>query len=155
MQLTEATEEDVPHLRERWYRLAAANEPYSRFNELVYDAPAEVPTEGFESLLASEDTTVLLVEHDGDSIGFCTLREGEHPSRVYDHYLTIMDLFIAEPHRNQGHGAAVVDAVRKIARERGCDHLTVSCEWENVGARRFYRETGFEEKQVTFVQAVE
>nr|WP_202614407.1 hypothetical protein [Halostella litorea] len=45
--------------------------------------------------------------------------------------------------------------MRDLARERGCDHLKVSCEWENEGARRFYRETGFRPKQVDYVQTLE
>lgn len=30
--------------------------------------------------------------------------------------------------------------------------LEVSCEWNNIDARRFYGDNGFTEKQVTFVQ---
>ena len=66
-----------------------------------------------------------------------------------------MNLAIDEAHRNRGHGAAVVERVRDIARDRDCDHLKVSCEWENEDARRFYRDTGFREKQVDFAQPLE
>jgi ribosomal protein S18 acetylase RimI-like enzyme len=49
----------------------------------------------------------------------------------------------------------VLDRVAAIARDRGCDHLTVSCEWGNDGARRFYRDAGFEPKRVTFARPLE
>jgi hypothetical protein len=46
----------------------------------------------------------------------------------------------------------VVERVTEMARERGCDYLEVSCEWNNVGATRFYEECEFEEKQVQYTR---
>ncbi|WP_439026631.1 GNAT family N-acetyltransferase [Haloarchaeobius sp. DT45] len=152
MQLNEATADDIDTLIHSWYSLASGMEEFSRFNELVYDDPAEVPEDGFRRHLESEDVTNYLVEEDGETIGWVTLREGEHPSRTYTSYTQIVNLRIEEEYRNEGYGAAVVSRVKELAREAGCDHLKVSCEWHNRGARRFYRDTGFEEKQVTFVQ---
>ena len=63
-----------------------------------------------------------------------------------------MDLYIDENRRNSGHGTAVVERVKSIAREKGCDHLKVSCEWENEDARQFYREADFQPKQVEYAQ---
>ncbi|WP_435318610.1 GNAT family N-acetyltransferase [Haloarchaeobius sp. TZWSO28] len=152
MQLIEATAEDIDTLIHSWYTLASGMAEYSRFNELVYESAGEVPEDGFRRLLESEDVTNYLVEEDGETIGWVTLREGEHPSRTYTSYTKIVNLLIREQYRNEGYGAAVVSRVKELARETGCDHLKVSCEWHNQGARRFYRDTGFEEKQVTFVQ---
>lgn len=155
MQLTEATEGDIPVLVEYWYALAAGMEQYSAFNELAYDSTDSVPEDPFRALLDSDDTTVYLVEEDGDAIGFVVLRDGEHPSREYERYKSIVDLLITEEYRSQGYGSAVIEAVKELARADGCDHLKVSCEWANDDARRFYRDTGFEAKQVTFVQEIE
>ncbi len=155
MQLTEATADDIDILTEYWYALASDMEQYSKFNELAYDSVDSVPEAPFRNLLDSDDTTVYLVEDGGDQIGYVTLRDGEHPSREYERYKVIVDLLITERHRNEGYGSDVVAAVKELARDDGCDHLKVSCEWENEGARRFYRDTGFEEKQVTFVQEIE
>ncbi|MCT9096977.1 GNAT family N-acetyltransferase [Haloarchaeobius sp. HME9146] len=155
MQLVEATEDDIDTLIDCWYTLASGMEDYSRFNELVYDDPAEVPEDGFVRLLESEDVTNYLVEVDGETIGWVTLREGEHPSREYTSYTQLVNLLIDEEYRNQGYGAEVVSRVKELAKENDCDHLKVSCEWANESARRFYRDTGFEEKQVAFVQEIE
>lgn len=83
------------------------------------------------------------------------LRNIEHPSREYSQYTKIINLFVKDEHQNQGYGARTIEKVKKIARERGSDHLKVSSEWENKGARKFYKNNGFEEKQVEYVQKLE
>ena len=155
MQLTEATEEDIPKLVEYWYALASGMEQYSEFNEVAYDGIEDVPEDGFVRHLEDDDVTDYLIEDAGESVGFVTLREGNHPSRTYAKYVHIVNLFVTPDSRNQGYGSQVVEAVTELARADGCDHLKVSCEWENEGARRFYEDIGFEEKQVTFVQKIE
>ncbi|KAB1194449.1 GNAT family N-acetyltransferase [Haloferax sp. MBLA0076] len=155
MQLTEATTDDIDVLIEYWYALASGMEQYSEFNTLSYDSVGDVPEDGFERHFERDDITDYLVEEAGETIGFLTLAEGEHPSREFTRYVRIVNLFVEEGYRNQGYGSAVVSQVKELARANDCDHLKVSCEWHNDGARRFYRETGFEEKQVTFVQQVD
>ncbi len=66
-----------------------------------------------------------------------------------------MNLAVDEGYRSQGHGEEIIERVKDIARDQGCDHLKVSCEWRNEDARRFYRETGFRPKQVDFAQPLE
>jgi ribosomal protein S18 acetylase RimI-like enzyme len=155
MDLVEATAADLDALVERWHALATAMEAYDDLNELVYGGIEEVPDEGFRVHLDDESVRDYLVVHEGETIGFVTLREGDHPSREYSRYLRSVNLAIDAAHRNQGYGSAVVERVREMARERDCDHLKVSCEWENEGARRFYREAGFRPKQVDFAQPIE
>lgn len=69
-------------------------------------------------------------------------------------YLRIVNIDIDEGNRSRGHGTAVIERVKEIARGRGCDHIKVSCEWQNEGARRFYRNTEFQPKQVDYVQSL-
>ncbi|MFD1647237.1 GNAT family N-acetyltransferase [Haloarchaeobius litoreus] len=155
MELVEATADDLDALVDRWYALAEAMEAHDELNELVYTDVDEVPADGFRAHLDDEEITDYLIVHGGETIGFVTLREGTHPARRYSQYLRIVNLAIDETYRNRGHGAAIVDRVKALARDRGCDHLKVSCEWENEGARRFYRDTGFRPKQVDFAQPLE
>ncbi|WP_338729145.1 GNAT family N-acetyltransferase [Haladaptatus sp. DJG-WS-42] len=155
MHLKEATETDIPTLIECWYALATDNEPYSPFNELVYDSQAEVSADGFRNHLERDDITNYLIDVDGETIGFVTLRDGTHSSRQYSRYLKIVNLYIKDAYQSRGHGTRVVENVTELAHAADCDHPKVSCEWRNDGARRFYRDTGFEEKQVTFVQSIE
>ena len=155
MELVEATVEDLDALVERWYSLAKAMEAHDDLNELVYAAVDEVPDDGFRAHFDDEKITDYLVVHQGEAIGFVTLREGHHPSRQYSQYLRIVNLAVDEKHRGQGHGTGVVDRVKDLARDQGCDHIKVSCEWQNEDARRFYRDTGFRPKQVDFAQPLE
>ena len=152
MELVEATADDLDALVERWYALASAMEAYDDLNALAYAGVDEVPADGFRAHLDDEAVSDYLVVHEGETIGFVTLREGHHPSREYSHYLRIVNLVIDDAHRGRGHGTAVVEHVEELARERGCDHLKVSCEWHNEDARRFYRDTGFRPKQVDYAQ---
>ncbi len=155
MELREATAEDLDALTERWYALAQEMEEYDELNELAFDSVEEVSNDGFRAHLDDEAVADYLIDHAGEAIGFLTLRVETHPSRAYNTALRIVNVAIDEGHRNEGHGAAVLDRVESIASERGCDHLTVGCEWNNDGARRFYREWGFRPKQAEYAHSLE
>ena len=155
MELVEATADNLDALVDRWYDLAKGMEAYSELNELAYADVHEVPDDGFRAHLDTDDITDYLIVHEEENIGFVTLREGHHPSRQYSKYLRIVNIAIDEDDRNQGHGTAVVERVKELARERGCDHLKVSCEWQSEGARRFYRNADFQPKQVDYAQPLE
>ena len=149
MELVEATRDDLETLAEYWYALATAVEPYDELNEIALDG-LESAESGFEDLLESDDTTVYLIAADGEPVGFTSIRHGEHPSRVHSSYVDIVDLFIAPDRRDEGYGSDAVEAVKRRAAEDGADYVSVSCEWHNEGARRFYEDNGFAEKQVTY-----
>ncbi|MFB6189495.1 MAG: GNAT family N-acetyltransferase [Halapricum sp.] len=151
MKLVAADEDDVDTLRRFWYALAADMEQYSDLNALAYDGESEVPEDGFRELLGSDDVTVLLLREADEPVGFVTLREGRHPSREYSHYVEIVDLFVKAERRGRGLGTEAIERVKEMARERGCDHLTVTFERGNEGARRLYADRGFEEKRITSV----
>lgn len=154
MDLVEATEADIETLAEYWYALATEMEPYSHLNEVAHDGPADAEP-GFVSVLESEDTALYLLVADDTEVGYLTLREGEHPSRTHDSYVRLVDLYVAAAHRNEGHGSEAIERVRTIARKLGAEYLKVDCEWHNEGARRFYEDNGFTEKQVTYVQELD
>ncbi|GAB7020593.1 GNAT family N-acetyltransferase [Halostagnicola bangensis] len=155
MELVEATANDLDALVNRWYDLAKGMEEYSEMNELAYSDVHEVPDDGFRAHFDSEDITDYLIVHEGETIGFVTLREGRHPSRQYSKYLRIVNIAIDEENRSQGHGTAVIERAKEVAREGGCDHLKVSCEWQNEGARRLYRNADFQPKQVDYAHPLE
>ena len=155
MELVEAGEDDLDALVERWYDLATAMEPYSALNEIAYSDATEVPDDGFRAHLDDPATTDYLVVVDGETVGFVTVETGERPSRERGRYLDVVNLEIDPDHRNEGYGTAVIDRVTEMARDDGRDYITVSCEWENDGARRFYRDAGFEPKQVTYARSLD
>jgi ribosomal protein S18 acetylase RimI-like enzyme len=155
MELVEADEDDLGALVERWYELATAMEPHSPLNEVAYEDAAAVPDDGFRAHLEDPATTDYLVVVDGETAGFLTLETGERPSRERGRYLDVVNLEIDPGHRNEGYGTAVLERVEAMARDDDRDYLTVSCEWDNGGARRFYRDAGFEPKQVTYARSLE
>jgi GNAT superfamily N-acetyltransferase len=155
MKLVEAAAENLDALVERWYTLASSMEEYDKLNELTYADVNDVTADGFRTFLDEEAVTIYLIVHEDETIGYVTLREGHHHSRKYSQYLRIVDLAIDEGHRNQGHGTEVIDRVNDLAQDWGCDHLKVSCEWHNEGARRFYRDSGFRPKQVDYALPLE
>ena len=130
-------------------------EQYSELNRLSYSTADEVPEGSFREQIEREDTAVILLSEGDATLGFLTLRQGDHPSREHSNYLHIVDLFVREPYRSQGYGSEAVERVTELAQEQGCDHVTVGCEWNNVGARRFYEDCGFEAKRVQFAHRLE
>lgn len=155
MKLVEATVDDLDALVDRWYSLAKSMEAHDELNEISYADGDAVPDDGFRAHLDDEEITDYLLIAEGETVGFVTLREGHHSSREYSHYLRLVNLAVDDGYRNRGYGTEVVEHVKEMARERGCDHLKVSCEWENEDARRFYRDTGFHPKQVDYAQPLE
>ncbi|GAA0463239.1 GNAT family N-acetyltransferase [Halococcus dombrowskii] len=155
MELIEATAGDLDDLVDRWYSLAKSMEAYDELNELSDADVDEISDDGFRAHLEDEEVTDYLVVLEDETIGFLTLREGHHSSRQYSQYLRIVNLAIDENHRNQGYGTEVVERVKEMACDHGCDHLMVSCEWHNEDARRFYRNADFRPKQVDYAQPLE
>lgn len=154
MERAEATDDDVATLAEYWYELAVDVEQYDDLNRLAVDGPEDA-VEGIEGLLDRADTTVSQITVDDDSVGFLVLREHEHPSREYSTRYDVVDLFVEAGHRGEGVASEAVAAAVALVRERGADQVTVSCEWHNDGARRFYEANGFEPKQVTYARRVD
>lgn len=56
--------------------------------------------------------------------------------------LNIHDFAVSPEHRRQGVGAALLDAVEKLARRRGCRRLTLEVRADNPAARALYRNFG-------------
>jgi ribosomal protein S18 acetylase RimI-like enzyme len=155
MELVAAGEDDLDALVERWYDLATAMESHSPLNEIVYSDAGAVPDDGFRAHLDDPATTDYLVVVDGETVGFVTLETGERPSRKRGRYLDVVNLEIDPDHRNEGCGSAVLERVEAMARDDDRDYLTVSCEWGNDGARRLYRDAGFEPKRVTYARSLD
>lgn len=154
MELVEAGRDDVDALAAYWFALASEMEAYDELNELAVDGPADA-ADGFERQLDREDTAMYRLVEAETTVGYLTLRRGERPSRERSRYARIVDLYVEPDHRGRGHGSEAVASARRLAAEDGAEYLTVSCEWDNGDARRFYRENGFAEKRVTYAQRID
>ncbi len=58
----------------------------------------------------------------------------------------ILSLVVSSRHRREGIAAALLDAVEKRARERGCDRLEVTTQPKRAAALALYLDAGYEEK---------
>lgn len=149
--IKQADKEDIETLTELWYSLAEGMEEYSELNELKNNAK-EDSRDGFSKLFEDEDTTIFLMDTEEETIGFMVLQEGEHPSRVHENYVSIVDLFVKENYRSQGYGTEMIEKAEEYAEKQDCDYLKVSSEWKNKEARRFYERNDFEEKKVEYTK---
>jgi ribosomal protein S18 acetylase RimI-like enzyme len=155
MAIREATLDDARLLAtEFWHPLAKQMEQYSPLNELR-DGVAEDAVDAFEAMLQRDDRRVFLREVDGDAVAFLVLELGERTSRERGRYADIVDLYVKNAHRDQGHGTALVEHVEALAACDDRDYLTVSAEWQNDPAREFYRKRDYEPKQVTFAKPLD
>jgi ribosomal protein S18 acetylase RimI-like enzyme len=105
----------------------------------LFDAP---PTEAWaEKFLSSEGHHLLVaVEDSGDPIGFVSGVETTHPDKGTEMFL--YELSVAEAHRNQGIGTALVRSLAELARATGCYGMWVGTEPDNAAALATYRAAG-------------
>jgi ribosomal protein S18 acetylase RimI-like enzyme len=84
----------------------------------------------------------LLVAFDtgGVAVGFVSGVETTHPDKGTEMFL--YELGVAEPVRRRGIGAALVRALRALARERGCHGMWVGVDPGNTAALRTYARAG-------------
>jgi GNAT superfamily N-acetyltransferase len=57
------------------------------------------------------------------------------------------DLFVADGHRGEGIGRALIEASAEVARERGAHHLEWATQPDNKTAQRLYDKTGAERSE--------
>jgi aminoglycoside 3-N-acetyltransferase I len=109
----------------------------------LFDTPAlREPTERF---LASPGHHLLLaVGDDGRAIGFVSGIEMTHPDKGTEMFL--YELGVDEGARRQGVGTALGEALRDLARERGCYGMWVLTDDANDAALGTYRKAGATEE---------
>jgi GNAT superfamily N-acetyltransferase len=87
--------------------------------------------------LASPHSTALIADEDGPPLGFCTayldLLSVRFGLRCW-----VEDLAVHPDHRSAGIGAALLQAARAWARERGATHLELDSGIARADAHRFY-----------------
>ncbi|TVS15030.1 MAG: GNAT family N-acetyltransferase [Planctomycetaceae bacterium] len=88
-------------------------------------------------------TLVLLAMEDQNAVGIavCFLGYSTFAARPL---LNIHDLAVHPESRGRGVGRSLLQAVQQQAAERGCCKMTLEVREDNHGARRLYRDFGFE-----------
>ena len=85
----------------------------------------------------SHDACVLVAEHDGALVGFCTGYQDLHSVR-FGYRAWVEDLAVAPDRRSEGVGKALLDSAKAWGRERGATHLELDSAEARADAHRFY-----------------
>jgi ribosomal protein S18 acetylase RimI-like enzyme len=99
--------------------------------------PEEVTADAWQRVLEGDPQFGLAAEDGGELIGFahCLL----HPSTwSMTGYCYLEDLFVAPRGRGKGAGRALIEAVFRIADERGCERVYWHTQESNAVARALY-----------------
>lgn len=154
MNIQEAREKDIEEVKDMWLELAQLMEPYSKLNELNDDVEEEA-LEGIQKLFADDRYTIFIGKKNTQTTGFMVIKKDKQDARKIKNYIKISDLFIKENYRNQGYGAEFLEKAEEQAESQNCTHLKVSSEWKNNRARKFYKQNGYEEKQVEYSKTIQ
>lgn len=104
-------------------------------------------TEGFLSVVNSDNSTVYLLSIENNIVGFaqCGLRhdyvEGTNSSPVG--YLE--GIFVEEKYREQGYAKQLLNCCEQREKEKGCTEFASDCELSNEISRQFHMSLGFKE----------
>jgi ribosomal protein S18 acetylase RimI-like enzyme len=100
------------------------------------------PTPGATERFLAEPNHHLLIAYDeaGDPVGFVTGVETRHPDKGTEMFL--YELSVAEAHRRQGIGTALVRALAELAHKRRCYGMWVLVDDDNAAALATYAAAG-------------
>ena len=85
----------------------------------------------------SHDACVLVAEHDGALVGFCTGYQDLHSVR-FGYRAWVEDLAVDPERRSEGVGKALLDAAKDWGRAHGATHLELDSGEARAEAHRFY-----------------
>ncbi|MGT2964542.1 GNAT family N-acetyltransferase [Streptococcus acidominimus] len=110
----------------------------------------------FRQLLAKQEYDLLVFEQGGQVIGLIGYAQMYFFERSGT-YLRILALVVDSKYRKQGVATALLDKVKAIGKEAGCQALALNSGLGNDRqiAHRFYEHYGFEKKAIGFAYQLE
>jgi GNAT superfamily N-acetyltransferase len=137
------------HIREAW--LDDAEAVAGLLGQLGYPADAAAVAGRLERVLASEADLLLVSVDGGRVVGLAGLQVGL--ALEYDGPVgKLSELVVDEGCRRRGVGEALVSAVEREARARGCVLLFLTTAARRKDAHAFYERIGFEETGSRYVK---
>jgi ribosomal protein S18 acetylase RimI-like enzyme len=104
--------------------------------------PPDVLDRLIPGLRAHPTTLLFLASFRGEFVGLATCFVGFSTFAARP-VINLHDLCVVVPHRGQGIGRALLEAVEKAAVERGCAKVTLEVLEHNRPARKLYESLGF------------
>ena len=135
MQIVEATPEDVPQLCKLLELL------FSQEAEFRPDAVTQA--RGLFAVIGFPERGHILVLRDGTSIAGMVNLLFTVSTALGSRVALLEDMVIHPSHRGSGSGSALLRAAIDIARDSGCQRVTLPTDGDNTSAQRFYHRHGF------------
>lgn len=146
MEVREATAEEAARIvDDLWLplarQMATLNEDY---DALAEDIRSEL-LDHFDDLMTADDAVVFVGVDDGTFVALCSAEIRERPP-VFDRETEafVNEVYVTEAYRREGVATELLERLEQWARDRGCDHMTLSVPAGDDPARALYEEFGFE-----------
>lgn len=106
--------------------------------------------EEFKEALKDKNTFILVAK-DQEIVGFilATLIEKEGRHTKFKRSIHINTIGTKKSHQNNGVGTALVNEIKKIAKDKKCDNINLSVWSFNDNAIKFYKHIGFQNQKIT------
>lgn len=106
--------------------------------------------ETVKSELENPDLTYLIVEFNGNAVGFAELREGKKIECVKDkNAIEIQRIYVIEPMKGRKIGKALMEKCCEIGREKGYETIWLGVWDKNIEAQKFYENIGMKNIGIT------
>lgn len=135
--------------------LSRINEMRKQVNDVHVEGKPEVFKPGFSEELQNfiyyiwqdPEQDIVVADKDGELCGFAIVHhiyKPENPFMYVRDFLDIDEFCVDEHHRREGVATALIDFIKKYAKEKGYHRIELNM-WEfNEGALAFYEAAGFE-----------
>lgn len=135
--------------------LIRINEMRKQVNDVHVEGKPEVFKPGFSEELQNfiyyiwqdPEQDIVVADKDGELCGFAIVHhiyKPENPFMYVRDFLDIDEFCVDERHRREGVAMALIDFIKKYAKEKGYHRIELNM-WEfNEGALAFYEAAGFE-----------
>jgi diamine N-acetyltransferase len=93
--------------------------------------------------LENHNLTFLIVEYNGNAVGFAELREGKIIECMKDkNAIEIQRIYVIEPMKGKGIGKALIEKCCEIGREKEYETIWLGVWDKNIAAQKFYEKIG-------------
>ena len=151
MRVERATVDDVDVVTAQWIALAREQREYGSHLE------AGANRDPIRATIAAyvADDGVFVARDDDEIVGFVMVDVERGPLAQDVTRGIVQNVFVRPGHRDDGVGAALLDAAETALHERGADVIALEALAGNVDAHRFYRRRGYAPHRIEFERVPE
>ena len=111
---------------------------------LGYDFDMEATEAQLKKLLENDQHLILVAEEDGQIIGYA--HAASYDCLYFPSLLNLLALAVSQDFQGQGHGRALMQALREEAKAAGYTGIRINTGISRTSAHEFYRSLGCSEK---------